>query len=726
MIHRLPRLLWLILFASVLVRLAAALYLGNQVLPLPGTFDQVSYDMLARRVLDGHGFTVAAQWWPATRAGEPTAHWSFLYTGFLALVYGLVGYQPLVARLLQASIVGLLLPLGLYQLGRRTFGERVGLWAAALGAFYIYFIYYSATLMTEMFTILALIWLLVVTLDLAARPTGRRWVVFGLLIGLGALLRQVTLVAAPVLGLWLLWRHRSAATVGGLALAAGVALVLILPVTARNWQAFGRFVLLNTNNGYAFFFANHPVHGVNFQGILSEEGPGYTDLIPAELRPLDEAALNDALMDRAVDIIAENPVRYLLLSASRVEDYFKFWPSADSSTISNVSRVLSFALYLPFMLYGLWLSRRSAGAVMPLYLFLGAYTLIHLLSWALIRYRLPVDAVLMVFAGLACDRLFSPRLANLSWGDSSWPRSARPSSPNAGGGAGDRSRVARDLRSIASPVFTRPQNWGRVASAASREGASREGASREGASREGASREGAGREGASRKRAPIPRCPHPCHRPHRRRGRPDPGPAAGLRRAPGRRRPPDRQPDGHAVPRAYQHPGAHVGRGVGHAAGWHHHVTGAGCDGRCRDRARRRGRGRAAGPAHGGAAGPGPARAARRRIAWGAWRSRGRAGARWVVGDGGRCAGTRRAAAGARRGSRHPRHVAPLRLAAGAAAAGAAPDGRATGALGLGRVLRGAPGGLAVSAVAGVAGHWTSGRAGDIGWPGMSLVWAAP
>jgi hypothetical protein len=34
-------------------------------------------------------------------------------------------------------------------------------------------------------------------------------------------------------------------------------------------------------------------------------------------------------------------------------------------------------------------------------LFASIYTLIHLLSWALIRYRLPVDAVLLIFAALA-------------------------------------------------------------------------------------------------------------------------------------------------------------------------------------------------------------------------------------------------------------------------------------------------------------------------------------
>jgi hypothetical protein len=36
-----------------------------------------------------------------------------------------------------------------------------------------------------------------------------------------------------------------------------------------------------------------------------------------------------------------------------------------------------------------------------LYLFIVIHTAIHLLSWPGLRYRLPVDAVLMVFAGVA-------------------------------------------------------------------------------------------------------------------------------------------------------------------------------------------------------------------------------------------------------------------------------------------------------------------------------------
>src|SRR5690349_3912166 len=76
-----------IVVLSVALRIAAALYLGNAVQVLPGIEDQQSYDMLARRVITGHGFTVASDWWPMTRAGEPTAHWSYLYTLYLAACY---------------------------------------------------------------------------------------------------------------------------------------------------------------------------------------------------------------------------------------------------------------------------------------------------------------------------------------------------------------------------------------------------------------------------------------------------------------------------------------------------------------------------------------------------------------------------------------------------------------------------------------------------------------
>lgn len=421
--------LGVILLVSVLARVAAALYLGNDVVDMPGISDQVSYHNLALRILDGHGFTFGEPWWPATPAGEPTAHWSYLYTGYLVLVYSLLGPAPLAARILQAVLVGVLQPLLVYLLARRVFGPVVGLVSAGIIAIYAYFIYYTASLMTESFYITTILLSLYLAMRIAdgqerpargqGRPPGesqvehpgfRLAILLGLSLGAAILLRQLFLLFVPFIFLWLLLGRRR--TFWPLVVSGAIILLMILPFTVFNWTRFDRFVMLNTNAGFAFFWGNHPVYGTHFQSILPSEA--YYEMIPDELLDLDEAALDQALLRRGIQFILDDPVRYIQLSISRIPAYFMFWPSADSSRISNLARVASFGVFWPFMLIGLILSMlqrpspfrlRPASPVLLLYVFVLVYTGIHILTWTLVRYRLPVDAVLMLFAGLAVVHL---------------------------------------------------------------------------------------------------------------------------------------------------------------------------------------------------------------------------------------------------------------------------------------------------------------------------------
>lgn len=433
------RALVLIVLASVLLRVASALAQGDHVAILPGIDDQISYHSLAVRVLTGHGFSFGSNWWPATRAGEPTAHWSFLYTLYLAGVYLLVGVHPLVARLIQAVAVGILQPLLTMRLGTRLFGKRVGLIAAAISAVYVYFFYYGGALMTESFYIVAILWTLDLVLGLAQtdeapdlrRPsTWKPWLALGLTIGVATLLRQLILFMVPILFLWLLvvrgrrLRQNGIAllaglrpTILGLAFSVGVVVLLIIPWTIRNYHAFGMFVPLNTNSGYVFFWGNNPIYGTNFIPILSDEE--YQRLIPDNLRSLNEAALDQALLRQGIGFVVDDPGRYVLLSISRAKAYFEFWPSSDSGLASNLGRCLSFGVFLPFMLVGLFLSVRDRdeenvprwSARVLMYLFMVAYAMIHLLSWALIRYRLPIDALLVIFAARTLDPLLARAVA---------------------------------------------------------------------------------------------------------------------------------------------------------------------------------------------------------------------------------------------------------------------------------------------------------------------------
>jgi hypothetical protein len=455
-----------ILVLSVLLRIVVSVYFGSTV---PPNQDDHSYSELAARLTSGYGFSFDRPWYPYRQpAGTPTAHWSFLYTAFVAGIYAVVGVHPLAVRLVQSLLGGVLLPWMTYRLSRRvgathrrgqaegqrgggdgegessgaeergTRGLGMALVAAGIAAVYGYFVLYAARPVTETFYIVALLWSLERALALAEAPTVGKGAVLGLALGLAALLRQSIVPWVPVLFLWLLWRSwrdsRSSGTgrqwnvrtlnrlnVQTLLVSALVLAACIAPFTIRNYLVYGDFLLLNSNAGYAMYSAQHPMHGTSFQEYAAAP-------LPADLRGqgLNEAQWDRELMRRGIRFVLDEPGRYLLLSLSRVRDTFEFWPTADSSLLYNVGRVTSFGLFLPFMVYGIILALRratplrswgdlvrfSVSPVALLLVFMAFYSLLHILTWAMTRYRLPVDAVAIIFAALAISDLaprFLPR-----------------------------------------------------------------------------------------------------------------------------------------------------------------------------------------------------------------------------------------------------------------------------------------------------------------------------
>lgn len=408
--------------------------LGQQVLPLPAIFDQISYHNLAIRVLEGHGFSFGTQWWPMTRAGEPTAHWSFLYTSYLVLVYSIFGANALAARIIQAIIVGLAGPLLTFRLASAAFQSRnpgrplserasqVAVLSAAWFALYGYFIYFAAALMTESFFIICILWSLDCALRIANGGKSYLFLELGLAIGLAVLFRQTYLAFIPFLLIWVVWASRrlevnrqpaSSLIIGSL-VSLALLLVMVAPITYWNYKRFNQFVLLNTNAGFAFFWSNHTVHGDKFSPLYTQDMPGYQEVIPVELRSLNEAALDRALLKVGIQFILDDPARFVRLSISRIPAHFLFWPLPSSSLPSNLTRVLSIGLALPFMIMGGWfwfrdLKKRSIFLEpgLLLVLFICIYVGLHLISWASIRYRLPTDAVGLVFAARGLQQLLA-------------------------------------------------------------------------------------------------------------------------------------------------------------------------------------------------------------------------------------------------------------------------------------------------------------------------------
>jgi DNA-binding transcriptional regulator of glucitol operon len=269
--------------------------------------------------------------------------------------------------------------------------------------------------MTETFYISGLLWLLINAIELAEEPTLKRGLLLGLSLSVTTLLRQSILPWVAVLMVWLLWTGWQRGTLGRIVrsgvVAIGVLAISIAPFTIRNYAAYGQFLLLNSNAGYAMFSAQHPMHGTEFREF--EAAP-----IPDELAGQNEAQLDKELMQRGIGFVIAEPGRYLALSLSRVVDYFEFWPTPDTSLLNNVGRAGSIGVLLPFMLIGLWLAFRHGGphstngwrifAQSPLALislFMLVYSMLHIFTWAMPRYRLPVDAVALPLAALSIVHL---------------------------------------------------------------------------------------------------------------------------------------------------------------------------------------------------------------------------------------------------------------------------------------------------------------------------------
>jgi hypothetical protein len=272
---------------------------------------------------------------------------------------------------------------------------------------YGYYVLYAATLMTETFYIVTTLWTLETGLRIVHLLRDEKavplllGVEMGLGLGLATLLRQSILPWVPVLYLYLLWQgwqHRALWStcrtlfVGGLLVVA-----LVAPFTVRNYVVYGDFLLLNSNAGYAMYSAQHPMHGTRFREF--DAAP-----LPVDLPQINEVQMDRALMGLGIRFVLEDPVRYLLLSLSRTRAFFEFWPTPGTTLLHNVGRTGSFGLFLPFMVYGLYLAVRDADFVARnalLFTFAAFYTLVHVLTWAMVRYRLPVDATMLPLAALA-------------------------------------------------------------------------------------------------------------------------------------------------------------------------------------------------------------------------------------------------------------------------------------------------------------------------------------
>ncbi len=370
-----------------------------------------------------------------------------LYAYILGLFIKLAG-DGITPILVAQSLVGCGTVLLAYVAGRRLLDERHGLLAGLLLALYGPFIFYEGmvmkTFLSPFFTIL-LVLLFDLARERAAAGTRRVFWIFaltGAVYGLTTLDRDNFILLAPVLAVLALILGGGLGRRGLRAAAAFTlgAVLVIAPVTLRNWAVAHEFVLLTTGGGEVFFIGNNAdANGLYVPPPFVRPDPRYehADFIDraSEIsgHPLTPMQSSWFWFREGLKFIQEEPGAWARLLVRKMVHFWNFyelpdnldyevaqefspllhklnvalppspWPTLKVPAGGGFMPVrlhlwLTFGTLAPLGLLGLLLTRRRWRRLLPSYVLLFGYTGTVLLFFNFSRFRVPVVPLLALFA----------------------------------------------------------------------------------------------------------------------------------------------------------------------------------------------------------------------------------------------------------------------------------------------------------------------------------------
>jgi 4-amino-4-deoxy-L-arabinose transferase-like glycosyltransferase len=404
-------LIWVIVVGALAFRIAYNLALHSNGHP-PSSFviDEREYFGAAHVLAEGRGFSFF-----------DTALWLRppLYVLFLAPLVSLSNLNTLPVLLAQ-SLLGALTLLPLAWLAERAGGARAARIAATLGALYLPFTLFAGLVLSEtLFVFLLAVVLVLLVRSREALDSPRRWAALvwpvsaGIALGLATLTRATALGFVPLAALWVAFGGgtrtvRDRLPAAGALLAA--CLVVLLPWVVRNACAYGQFVPVDTTSGYNLWLGS--------VGVRDEER------LQAELRPLrDPVERQQFAYERAWENIRSDPLGFAGKGLKESLDLWRPLFSAEERQVSGytLGRVPGWHLYSLFLLDDLLYIVILALAIFGLFfgpphrlksltlLWIALWMVMAFIFFAVTRFRLPVVAALLPWAGAGAVRLWPLR-----------------------------------------------------------------------------------------------------------------------------------------------------------------------------------------------------------------------------------------------------------------------------------------------------------------------------
>ena len=184
-------------------------------------------------------------------------------------------------------------------------------------------------------------------------------------------------------------------TLRRLAIFAAVYLAMMAPWWLHNYAKYDQFVRLNLGGGKVMFAGNNPMNRSG--GGTNTEVPPYAF---SEIK--DPVARDKAQFTAGLNYIAENPGHFFYMSLRKFVRLWRPWPYSDEYA-TPLFIIVSATTMLPLMLLsaiGAWAGLRGADwrSYVPILLFIGFNTAVHMITIGSVRYRFPMEPFLVILA----------------------------------------------------------------------------------------------------------------------------------------------------------------------------------------------------------------------------------------------------------------------------------------------------------------------------------------
>jgi len=385
---------------------------------------------VARAIVAGEGFSSPLR---MVDTG-PTVWFTPIYPYLVAAIFKIWGTYSFLSRIIIQTVnsaFAALTIIPIYSIAKRSFGNAVAVSASWFWVFLPTSLFFPLTWIWD--TSMAALFLALIfwaTLAMEEAHNGWHWAGYGALWAIGVSINPAMLSLLPFLLGWLIWdaRRDGAPWFKFSTIAIVVFAMALVPWTVRNYRVFGKVIVLRSNFGLELWLGNNPSVPDTWSPWMH---PNDSPEEARKYQRMGEIAYMADKQEQAIAFMRTHPADTMRFIFRR---FVNNWLAISDSPLDSWSYsplyiklfvVLNISLSLFTLLGALFAYRNGRPDAFPYAMVLLIFPLIFYLTHASLRYRFPMDPIMMVLSAYGVAQC----VALLRGGISQPSRAATPAGP---------------------------------------------------------------------------------------------------------------------------------------------------------------------------------------------------------------------------------------------------------------------------------------------------------